>query len=104
MRHLYNQKIDVIRITRTDSALGPVESESTLHSDLPCRWIWTRGEERVVTGRTGREKEATILCAVVDITAKDRIIYNSVTYEIFSVLKHDEFQNQYLEISVGVLQ
>lgn len=86
IEQLYNATVDVIRITKVADGLGgQTETETTLHSNLLCRINWTKGDERAMFGKTTVQVDAKLYCSVVDITPRDRIIYNGVYYNLVKV-------------------
>jgi len=104
MKHFFNTTIDVVRITRTNSALGSDETTTTLHDDLAAKWVWSNGDEAIVVGKVSRKVEASVFTSVVDIKSSDRITYDSNSYEILDVQKHNNTLNKYLKIRVGRLR
>ena len=86
MNHLYNIKVDVIRITKIkEGGLGSSESESVLHRNLPCRISWSSGSEKIQFNKDTYYRDGKLFCNVVDITVEDRIRFNGVIYEIVDV-------------------
>lgn len=101
MSCFYNIKVNVIQVTRTNDGLGGTEALTTRISNLPGKWEWTSGTERLIYGKTGKVKEATFFCNVVTIDQNDRITYNGKTYEILNIFNVDE-RNKYLKIDLGL--
>ena len=99
-----NIKVNVIRVTKTSEALGGwTEDETTLHENLPCRINWKRGSEKIYTDKNTYFRDARLFCKVVDIDVKDRIQYNSKTYEIVDVSNVDE-SNIYMVLDLKLIQ
>lgn len=91
----YNVKVNIIRITKTsDGAGGWTESESNLHTNLPCRIVWRRGSEKIFFDKTTHVLDARMYCRVVDVTTKDRVSYDSKKYEIVDVSNPDNMNRQ----------
>ena len=99
-----NIKVNVIRTTKTAGALGGwTEVETTLNENLPCRINWKRGNEKIYTDKNTYFRDAKLFCKVVDIDVKDRIQYNSKTYEIADVSNVDE-SNIYMVLDLKLIQ
>ncbi len=81
---VYNVAVDVIRITYTTTALGPTESENTIHTSLPCAIKWKSGNEKILFDKKTHYLDAIMRCRKVtpEITEKDRIKYNNEYYDI----------------------
>lgn len=94
----FNEKIDV---TRDGGATGSdgfwVESWADHLTDVPCKINWSTGREQVIQERITSFSDATIFAAVLDITVKDRIEFESELYDIVSVVKP---QNRFMKIKI----
>ena len=91
----YNEKINVIRISlEADLLGGQTETESTLHTNLPCRVNWSKGREILLHNKITHFRDAKIYCRVVDITVLDRVVLNDETYDIVSVNNVDSANRQ----------
>lgn len=96
--HLYDEKIDVTRDSPTVDSDGiPVASWAAHLSDVPCKIQWSAGRELVIRDRITSTRDAFIFCAILDITVKDRIQYDSELYDIVSVIKP---ANRFMKIAV----
>jgi len=103
MTHLFNKTVDVLRVTSTNTALGQSETVTTHIENLPCRLQWASGSERREFGKTGKIKDCSMYCSVVDVTQEDRISYNGKTYEILNIVNADE-TDKYLKIELGIFE
>lgn len=103
MSCFYRTKVNVIKVTTTNDALGGSETLTTRISNLPGKWQWATGTERLIYGKTGKVKEATFFCSVVTIEQTDRITYAGKTYEILNIFNVDEL-NKYLKIDLGLAE
>lgn len=79
---VYNVLVDVIRITKTNTAGGPTEAEAVLHASMMCAIKWKSGGEKILFNKETHYLDAVMRCRKVDITTKDRIRYNAQDYEI----------------------
>ena len=96
----YNDKVDILSITRTQDALGSsTEEERVLHNDLPCRINWTKTIEGRMFGKETASIDGTMFCRVVSpaITDKHRIDMDGTLYEVLSV-KNTDNKNKRLKI------
>ena len=101
---LYNVTVDVLRITRTSDSMGGATETEVVHiNDLPCRINWSRGSERVMFDKDTWFRDAKLYCAVVDIQTKDRIVYDSKTYEVVNVSNPDNM-GKYLIVEMRLVQ
>lgn len=91
LQSLYNSKVNILRVTKTAGALGGfTEVETVLHLNLPCRINWKRGTEKIFFGKNSYFRDGKLYCSVVDVTVKDRVHYNGVSYKIVDVNNIDE--------------
>lgn len=101
---LYNKTVDVMRITKTSDGMGGWTEAEVVHIDnLPCRINWLRGSERVQFDKDTYFRDAKLYCAVVDITNKDRIVYDGITYEVVNVSNPDNM-DRYLIVEMKLKQ
>lgn len=101
---LFNVTVDVVRITRTSDSMGGwTEVEVVLHNNLKCRINWVRGSEKVMFDKDTWFRDAKLYCNVIDIKTKDRIIYDSKTYEVVNVSDPDNM-NKYLIVEMRLVQ
>ncbi len=101
---LYNVTVDVLRITRTSDSMGGfTEVEVILHNDLPCRINWVRGSEKIIFDKNNWFRDAKLYCSVVDIDVKDRIRYDSKTYEVVNVSNPDNM-NKFLTVEMRLIE
>ena len=104
LQDLYNVTVDVLRINRTSDSMGGwTEVEVILHNDLKCRINWVRGSEKVFTDKDTWFRDAKLYCNVVDIQTKDRIVYNSKTYEVVNVSDVDNM-GKYLIVEIKLIE
>jgi len=86
----YNAKVDILRIARTSDGMGGWdEALNVLHNNLPCRIAWTKGMEKIQFQKDTHYSDAKMYCRVIDVTVKDRVLYDSKTYEIKDVSNPD---------------
>ena len=86
----YNAKVNVLRIARTSDGMGGWdEALHVLHNNLPCRITWTKGMEKIQFQKDTHYSDGNLFCRVIDVTEKDRVVYNSKTYEIMDVANPD---------------
>jgi len=99
----FNAKVNILRITSTTSGVGQTETANTLHSNLPCRINWKRGSEKIFFAKNSYFRDGKLFCRVVDITNKDRVQYNSKTYQIVDVNNVDE-SNRLLVLDIRIIE
>jgi len=86
----YNAKCNILRIARTSDGMGGWdEALHVLHNNLPCRITWTKGMEKIQFQKDTHYSDANLYCRVIDVTVKDRVVYDSKTYEIMDVANPD---------------
>ena len=99
----FNAKVNILRITSTTSAVGQTETSNTLHSNMPCRINWKCGSEKIFFAKNSYFRDGKLFCRVVDITNKDRVQYNSKTYQIVDVNNVDE-SNRLLVLDIRIIE
>jgi hypothetical protein len=85
LQDLFNIKVNILRITSTPGAMGATEVANVLHSNLPCRISWKRGNEKVMFDKDTYLRDAKLFCSVVDVTKDDRVQYGARTYQVVDV-------------------
>ena len=86
----YNAKVNILRIQRTSDSMGGWdEALHVLHNNLPCRIVWTKGIEKIQFQKDTHYSDANLFCRIIDVTVKDRVVYDSKTYEIVDVSNPD---------------
>ena len=98
----FNTHANIIRFSKVEDSSGLggwTEAETVLHENLPCRINWLRGSERVQFDRDTYYQDAKLYCRVVDVTTRDRVQYNGVTYEIVDVANVDSM-NRYMVLAL----
>lgn len=104
MKHLFNSKVDIVRISKAkDSMGGYSEAEGVIHANVPCRINWSRGSERIQFDKNTYYRDAKLFCGIIDVTIKDRIKYDGVSYEIVDVSNVDN-TNRYLTLDIRLIQ
>lgn len=94
----FNEKIDVTRDSGSTQSDGSWLASWAAHlSDVPCKIDWREGQEFNIQDRITSSRDATIFTAILDITVKDRIQFDSELYNIVSVIKP---QNKFMKIRV----
>lgn len=96
---VYNILVDVIRITKTNTAGGPTEAEAVLHANMPACIKWKSGGEKILFNKETHYLDALLRCRKVDITTKDRIRYNAQDYEIVDLY---DFENLGILLVIGL--
>lgn len=99
----FKSKINILRITSTQGAMGSIEVPNVLHSNLPCRINWKSGSQRILFDKDTYFRDGVIYCRVVDITTKDRAQYGSVIYEIVEVKNADEV-GRFLALTIKLVE
>lgn len=101
---LYNATVDVLRITRTSDGMGGSTEVEVVHiNDLPCRINWSRGSERIMFGKDSWFRDAKMYCGIVDIQTKERILYDSKTYEVVNVSNVDNM-DRFLTVEMRLVE
>lgn len=104
MQHLFNSKVNIIRIDETsDGMLGKTETTVVVHENLHCRINWSRGAERIMFDKETYFRDAKVYCGVVDITVKHRLVFEEKTYEIVSVRNVDSM-DRYLILDIRLIE
>lgn len=86
----FNSLVNIERVSRaSDNMGGWNEIWNVLHNNLPCRITWTKGMEKIQFQKDTHYSDANLFCRVVDVTEKDRVVYDSKTYEIKDVSNPD---------------
>ncbi len=94
----FNEKMDVTRNAATTDSDGFTQEAFADHlTDVPCKIDWSTGVAVMDGDRITSSRDATIFCAILDITVKDRIEFDSVNYDIVSVVKP---QNRFMKIRI----
>jgi hypothetical protein len=83
--------------------MGQTEVVNVLHNNLPCRFNWKNGAEKVVFDKDTYYRDGKMYCIVVDITTEDRVQYGAVTYEIVDVNNTDEV-GKFLVLTIKLVQ
>ena len=105
MNHLYNSKVDVLRMTRTSDSMGGwTEVEVIVFNDMACRINWLKTSEKTFFDKETAIIDAKLYCAVVAILAGDRIVYNSKTYEVIGPPKNPDNMDRYLIVEMRLIE
>ena len=104
----FNSKADIERETKTSDGPGGWTSVwNILHNDLACRINWSTdkggGYEKIQFDKETYFRDAKVYCNIIDITTKDRFVYDSKTYEITSVANPDNM-NWYLVFDIRLIE
>jgi len=83
---IYNVFVDIVRVTKINTALGMEEIETVIVSNHPAHIKWTRGSEKIQFDKTTHYRDATLRCRMTDVTTKDRIKYRGESFEIVDVV------------------
>jgi len=104
MKHLFNSKVDIIRVGKIKDGLGGYdEDEAVIYANMPCRINWSRGSERIQFDKNTYYRDAKLFCGITDVTVKDRIKYSGVNYEIINVSNVDNV-NKYLSLEIKLIE
>lgn len=104
MKHLLNNKVDIIRPALTDDSMGGETAvDSTLHHNLPCRINVARGTERRAFGKESKFRSHIMRCRIVDIVESDVVVDGSLRYEILDVSTAPQ-PGQFLTISLSLVR
>lgn len=85
---VYNLTVNVVRMTKTNTALGVAETPVTIVTSLLCSIKWLSGKESVKFNKDTHTLDGVLSCRVpagVTVVNTDKIYYNSVYYEITNV-------------------
>ncbi len=94
----FNDKIDITRDSGTTGGAGNYLANWTFHlENVPCKIDWREGQEFNIQDRITSSRDATIFTAILDITVKDRVQFESELYNIVSVIKP---QNRFMKIKI----
>lgn len=100
---IYNVHVDIVRVTRANTAHGMPEGETTLVANHPATIKWTSGKEKMRFGKETHYLDGILRCRVVagvTIDNKDsRVIYNGKRYEIVDV---QDFRNLGRLLVIGI--
>jgi len=99
----FKSKVNILRITYTPSAMGQTEVSDELYKNLPCRINWKRGSEKIFFAKNSYFRDGKLYCRVIDVTVKDRVQYNSKTYQIVDVNNVDEV-NRFLVLDIKIIE
>lgn len=98
---LSTQFDEKITVRRDNGATGDdggwVSSWTDNLVDVPCKIDWRSGQEVVINDRITSRKDATVCTAILDITATDRIVHDSILFDIVSVIKP---ANKFMKIEI----
>ena len=99
---LFNCKVDIVRFTKVQDSMGGwSEAEGMLYQSLPCRINWSRGAEKIQFDKNTYYRDGKLYCHSIDVTVKDRVKYNGITYDIVDVNNVDEM-NRYLILDIKI--
>ena len=86
---VYNVTVNVVRMTKENTALGITETPVTIVTSMPCDIRWKTGKEKILFDKETHLLDAVLRCRVPDgvtIVNTDLIYYNSERYEIVDVV------------------
>jgi len=86
---VYNLSCDIVRLTKTNTALGVTEVPVIVVTAMPCSIKWLSGKESLKFNKETQVLDGTLYCRVpagVTIVNTDKVYYNSEYYEIGNVL------------------
>ncbi|MBA7705058.1 hypothetical protein ES703_113882 [subsurface metagenome] len=106
MKHLYNSKITIQKITRTKDDYGTWTSSGTDISgliDVPCRINWLTGQargEKVIDNKIMWVRDGKVYCAYsTGIIVENRLVYDNKNYDIVGLSNPDEV-GKYMVLSI----
>ena len=85
---VYNLTCNVVRMTKTNTALGVTEALVTVVTAMPCGIKWLSGKESIKFNKETHTLDGVLKCRVpagVTIINSDRIYYDSAYYDIVNV-------------------
>ena len=85
---VYNCRVDVVRITKVNGALGIAETPVTIVNSMPCTIQWKTGREKYLFKKETHFLDAVLRCDVpagVTIVNTDKITYAGDSYELVDV-------------------
>ncbi|MDD5081776.1 MAG: hypothetical protein PHU08_00240 [Dehalococcoidales bacterium] len=97
---------DISRFTAgaQDEYGNPAKAWAVLHDDEPCRWSTPKNRE-VKVGAEVVIADLQLFLGDVDITEQDRVVLDSLTYEVLSVAdRQDAIGNHHVECMLRVIQ
>lgn len=104
MRHLFNKKMNVERVIKTEDGLGSyTETWQPVFIDVPCRINWVRGNEKIFFSKNSYFRDAKIFCGIIDIGVKDRVVIDGQSFDIVNVSNVDNV-NKYLTLEVKKIE
>ncbi len=84
----YNLTVNVVRMTKTNTSRGVTEVSTTIVTSMPSDIRWLKGKETIIFNKETHTLDGILHCQVpagVTIRVTDKIIYDSITYEITNV-------------------
>jgi hypothetical protein len=84
----YNLTANVVRMTKTNGALGITETPVIIVTAMPCSIKWLGGKESIKFNKETHTLDAVLECRVpagITIVVTDMIYYNSLYYEIVNI-------------------
>ena len=85
---VYNLTCNVIRVTKTNTALGLTEVPVVIVNSMLCAITWLSGKEAIKFNKETHTLDGILRCRVpagVTIVTSDKIVYGGITYEITNV-------------------
>ncbi len=85
---VYNLTCNVVRDTKTNTALGVGKAPTTIVTAMPCSIKWLSGKESLKFNKVTHVLDGVLSCRVpagVTILNTDKIYYNGADYEIGNV-------------------
>ena len=99
---IYNLTCNVVRMTKTNTALGVTEIPVIKVTAMPCSIKWLSGKESIKFNKETHVLDGTLKCRVpagVTIVNTDRIYYDSAYYEITNV---EDVNNLGVLLKIGI--
>jgi len=85
---IYNLTCNVVRMTKTNTALGLTEVPVVIVNSMLCAITWLSGKEAIKFNKETHTLDGILRCRVpagVTIVTSDKIVYGGITYEITNV-------------------
>jgi len=99
-----NSKVNILRIAKASNGMGGwTEAENVSHNNLPCRIVWKKGSEKIQFSKDTHYRDAKLFCRIVDVTTRDRVVYESKKYEIVDVSNPDN-KNKRLVLDLKLIE
>lgn len=83
---VYNVLVDVVRIAKTNTALGFTEVPTVVVPNMPAHIKFLSGQSKILFNKDTWLLDAIMRCRTADILVTDRILYNGDYFEIQDIV------------------